>query len=283
MVRRRYRKSRGRLLRRRARRYRLSKSMSMRRRRRTIRRNRRRGGLTVSGSAEFPLSYGSLLPVERKAKGSDVGVPHDGFCTWSICPLPLGVPQVLGDLNILSFWVDLNTNYGKRYEPQIGLGNSATDESKMLCDLPVCLSSFTVRSIVKCETLWKLYKLYRISWVSVTFTVPEFTGGQRNHNLYIEWTHLPKARCAAYEDCIGMVVSAKGQSSDTDQQMTAERQVWAGPVIRLIDADITAASIPNTPPSNTWYAQYGIRCTCVVKIKFKNMDAADPIFPEYVP
>lgn len=372
MVRRRYRRSRGRLLRRRARRYRLSKSMRMRRRRRTIRRSRRRGGLTVSGSAEFPLSYGSMLPVERKAKGSDVGVPHDGFLTWSICPLPLGVPQVLGDLNVLSFWVDLNTNYGKRYEPQIGLGNNATDETKMLCDLPVCLSSFTVRNIVKCETLWKLYKLYRISWVSVTFTVPEFTGGQRNHNLYIEWTHLPKARCAAYEDCLGMVVPAKGQSSDTggfnwiynppdiatacsidgrkngrngwrraqlaynhpvtiswrpkhaeliqdhinywdatsastggtkvmdlwptkdkfvrsylptdiDQQMTAERQLWAGPVIRLIDADITAASIPTTPPSNTWYAQYGIRCTCVVKIKFKNMDAADPIFPEYVP
>ena len=104
MVRRRYRRARGRLLRRRGRRYRLSKSMRMRRRRRTIRRSRRRGGLTVSGSAEYPLSYGSLLPVEREAMGSLVGVPKDGFCTWSIAPLPICVPQQVGDPTCVNFW-----------------------------------------------------------------------------------------------------------------------------------------------------------------------------------
>lgn len=372
MVRRRYRKSRGRLLRRRYRRYRLSKSMRMRRRRRTIRRNRRRGGLTVSGSAEYPLSYGSLLPVEREAMGSLVGVPRDGFCTWSIAPLPLGVPQQIGDPTVVGFWEDLNTNFKQRYTPAIAYGTNSTTETKMLCDLPVCLSSYTVKSIVKCDTLWKLYRLYRISYVSVTFTVPEFTNGQRNHNLYLEWSYLPKARCAAYEDCRGMVIPDVAKSGDTygwnwiynppdvattcsidgrkngrngwrraqlaynhpvtiswrpkhaqliqdhvnyynatsasagyfqvldlwptkdkfvrsylptdiDPNATAERQVWCGPVIRLIDADITAAGIPTTAPENTWYGQYGIRCTCQVKVKFKNMDAADPIFPLYTP
>lgn len=372
MVRRRYRRARSRFLRRRGRRSRLSKSMRMRRRRRTVRRSRRRGGLTVSGSAEYPLTYGSLLPVERKAMGSKVGIPSDGFCTWSICPLPLGVPQEIGDSNYIAFWEDLNTNFASRYVPKIGLGTSSTDETKMLCDLPVCISSYSVRNIVKCETLWKLYKLYRISWVSVTFTVPEFTGGQRNHNLYLEWSYLPHARCAAFEDCLGMVMSSKGQFGDTggwnwiynppdvatacsidgrkngrngwrraqlaynhpvtiswrpkhspliqdhvnywdatsttsgsskildlwptkdkfvrsylptdiDQDNSMERQVWCGPVIRLIDADITAAAIPKTAPTNTWYSQYGIRCTCQVKLKFRNMDSADPIFPDYVP
>lgn len=327
--------------------------------------------MTVSGVSEYPLSLGSMLPAATKVLGSDVGVPPDGFLTWSICPLPLDLSQQVGNASLVGTWADLNKNYDLRYTRTIGVGASATTETKMLTDMPVCLSNFTVKTICKCSTLWKLYKLYRISYVSVTFTVPEFTNGQRNHSLYLEWSYLPHARTAAQEDCVGMVVentamgntfgwnwiynppdvavacsidgrqncrngwhraqlsynhpvtvswrpmhapiiqdhvnytdSTSASSSrtrimdlwptknrmvrsylptDIDQSVTEERQIWCGPVFRLIDADVPTAAIPTIAPTNTWYAQYGVRCTCRVTVKFKNMDATDPIFPDFVP
>ena len=324
--------------------------------------------MTVSGTRESQLVDCSFIPRAKPVLGTDVGTPEGGFYTWSINPLPTSVVNIPGDNRYVGSWSSDPKNVLKR---MIGAGASATTETQMLMDMPVCISNVSVKNIVRCATMWKLHKLYRISFVSCTFTVPEYTEGKRNHNLYLEWTHLPRARCSAYEDCAGMIGPSGGPSStntygfnwianppdiaeaccpdgrnnrlngwhrrqlaynrpvtiswrprhvnlledhanyydnasppksrvldhfgtknklirgylptDVDQDSFDERQYWMGPVIRLVDADMPISDLGGGIDNKTLFDIYGVRVTTLVKVKFKDMNATDPLFPEYVP
>lgn len=326
--------------------------------------------MTVSGTRESQLVDCSFIPAAKPVLGTDVGTPQGGFYTWSINPLPVSVVNIPGDPKFIGAWSSEPKNILIR---QIGMGANGTTETRMLTDMPVCISNVSVKSIVRCETMWKLHKLYRITFVSCTFTVPEFTEGKRNHNLYLEWTHLPRGRCSAYEDCNGMVVGSaassmntygfnwivnppdiaeaccpdgrnnrlngwhrrqlaynrpvtiswrprhtnlledhqnyldsvgsSGQGSmrvldhfgtknklirgylptDVDQSIFDERQFWMGPCIRLVDADMPISDQGGGINNKSLFDVYGVRVSTLVKVKFKDMNTTDPLFPEYVP
>lgn len=343
----------------------------MLKRRRIARRGRRRKSMmVVRGVHENPLLYSSMLPQSETHFDSHVGVPANGFATWSINPFDISFTEVPGTSEMIGSWTRLAEQLYKR---SIGVGERATSESAMLTDLPICITNISVKNAVNCSTMWKLCKLYRITRVSVTFTVPEFTNNKRNHNLYIEWTHLPYARSSAQEDCrnfvspydasiqsfdskgfnwianppdIAQACSIEGKNNtlngwhrkqlaynspvtiswrprhakimadhtnyrDVTGNGTAvisavdnwpqsdklvrsylptdidivnsEKQWWMGPCIRLIDADTLHGAVFNDDSTSTLFDLYGIRCTTSVTVKFKQLDAHDPIFPAFTP
>ena len=203
------RRRRRRRARRAGRRSRLSRRlfrMSRRRwgRRRMLRRRYRRSkGVVVSMTEDLRVTYSSVLPAATSIQGGYVGVRSSGFKTWCINPLPDNLRDVVGNPEFVGYWSSLASDINTR---TIGMGKSGTDETKMLTDLPLTVSNYSLYNWFNCKTLWDIATTYRIKYISITFTVPENTNGERNHNLYIEWTNLPKARSAGFEDCAGMVM-----------------------------------------------------------------------------
>lgn len=203
------RRRRRRRARRAGRRSRLSRRlfrMSRRRwgRRRMLRRRYRRSkGIVVSMSEDCIVDQSSALPIATLVKGGYVGVRSSGFHTWCINPLPPNLRDVVGHSNMTGGWSSVSTDIPNRL---IGVGSQATNETKMLTDLPLTVSNISLYQWFNCKTMWDIATSYRIKYISITLTVPENTNGEKNHNLYIEWTNLPKVRSAAFEDCRGMVM-----------------------------------------------------------------------------
>lgn len=160
--------------------------------------------MTVRASSDYILQYSSRIPVETELLGGTVGVPADGFCTWSINPLPEDfVKNVhVGDKNVVGWWSNDGAVIDKRL---IGVG--AVEQMKMLTDLPVIIRSDKLANFFQCNKLWDLFRSYRLTYVNLTFTVPENVNVKPNHNLYIEWCDGRKWRPSAFEDCRGMVCS----------------------------------------------------------------------------
>ena len=209
------RRRRRRRARRAGRRSRLSRRlfrMSRRRwgRRRMLRRRYRRSkGVVVSMSEDCVVNSMSRLPSADKVLGGYVGVRNSGFATWCINPLPENLVAVLGNANITGWFTTKASDINTRH---IGRGGSHTSETMMLTDLPLTVTNRSLYNWFNCKTLWDIATSYRIKYISITFTVPENTNGERNHNLYIEWTNLPKARSAGFEDCRGMVMKSNPDS-----------------------------------------------------------------------
>lgn len=210
------RRRRRRRARRAGRRSRLSRRlfrMSRRRwgRRRMLRRRYRRSkGIVVSMSEDCVVDQSSWLPLATLVQGGYVGVRSSGFVTWCINPLPPNLRTTIGELTITGGW----TNDGDKIATRtIGNAPQATDETKMLTDLPLTVSNVSLYNWFNCKTIWDIATSYRIKYISITLTVPENTNGEKNHNLYIEWTNLPKVRSAAFEDCRGMVMEEEPKSN----------------------------------------------------------------------
>ena len=69
--------------------------------------------------------------------------------------------------------------------------------------------------------------------------------------------------------------------TDIDDNAESEKQFWMGPAIRLIDGDIKASQpLPSNPTQNL-FDLYGVRVTTTIVVKFKGMNTADPIFPDF--
>lgn len=158
--------------------------------------------MTVRGSADYILQYSSRIPKETTVLGGTVGIPADGFATWSINPLPEVFIKnvVLGDKVVVGWWTNNGANVDDRV---IGLG--AEPSMKLLTDLPLVIRSDKIPGFFKCSKLWDMFRSYRLTYVALTFTVPENVNMNPNHNLYIEWCDGRKWRPSAFEDCCGMV------------------------------------------------------------------------------
>lgn len=154
-------------------------------------------------SEDCIVDNSSMLPTAVKAMGGYVGVRESGFHTWCINPLPPNLKDVVGHNNMTGGWSSNGEYINTRH---IGVGAQATDETKMLTDLPLTVSNISLYNWFNCKTMWDIATTYRIKYISITLTVPENTNGEKNHNLYIEWTNLPKVRSSAFEDCRGMVM-----------------------------------------------------------------------------
>lgn len=367
------RRRRRRRARRAGRRSRLSRRlfrMSRRRwgRRRMLRRRYRRSkGIVVSMSEDCIVDHSSKLPAATLVKGGYVGVRNSGFATWCINPLPPNLIDVVGHDYMTGTWSSAPADIAKRL---IGTGANATSETQMLTDLPLTVSNYSLFNWFNCKTMWDIATSYRIKYISITLTVPENTNGEKNHNLYIEWTNLPKVRSAAFEDCRGMVMLEKPSTSfdpagwnwignppdiaeacsmyghdnrlngwhrkqlnynnpvtirfrprhtkisfshtnfidymsssninyGTLQEWAhgdklvrsflpcdvasadSEKHYWMGPVIRLIDADVSESN--KDFEELNLYQRYGIKATVTGKLALRGIKANDPIFPDYVP
>lgn len=160
--------------------------------------------MTVRAHGDYILQYSSRIPLESKILGGTVGIPAEGFATWSINPLPeIFIKDVsIGDKNVVGWWSNDGTgnNCDVRH---IGIGRD--DQMKLLTDLPLVIRSDKIPLFFQCSKLWDLYRSYRLTYVSITFTVPESVDLRPNHNLYIEWCDGRKWRPSAFEDCCGMV------------------------------------------------------------------------------
>ena len=326
--------------------------------------------MTVRASSDYILQYSSRVPVESKLLGGTVGVPPDGFATWSINPMPEDFVKsmILGDSRVVGWWSNDGANIDKRL---IGVGGD--DQMKLLTDLPVILRSDKLADFFQCNKLWDLFRSYRLTYVNLTFTVPENVNTKPNHNLYIEWCDGRKWRPSSFEDCRGMVCSdaatysstnswevrgwnwlpnppdvaesccplgrispgqgwhrrqlaynrpvtirfrprhcdlqashvnfadATGSSTGYDKVIfnwstsghfvrsylptdiadtSFEHQYWFGPVVRLVDADDSAAS---THTAGNLFSLYGVRVSVSAGMRLKYMKANDDPFPEYVP
>ena len=211
MVRSRRYRRRGRRLRRR---YRRPRRVFRRRlRRRRMLRRRGFGALTVGVHKDYMLTQSSFIPSSTLVNGTSVGVPPDGFATWSIGILPPELQAVPGDLTVSGSWSQKQTDLYKR---QIGLGTSTagTGDSLMLTDLPNCIDNYTVYNYCNCKGIWDLCTHYRIAWIAVSFTVPENTDGEKNHHLYLEWCNLPLAQsCANWDDVDGIITPPHASSN----------------------------------------------------------------------
>lgn len=160
--------------------------------------------MTVRASGDYILQYSSRIPLETKLLGGTVGIPAEGFATWSINPLPeIFVKDVsIGDKNVVGWWS--NDGSGNNTDVRhIGIGGD--DQMKLLTDLPLVIRSDKIPLFFQCNKLWDMFRSYRLTYVSITFTVPENVNSGPNHNLYIEWCDGRKWRPAAFEDCSGMV------------------------------------------------------------------------------
>ncbi|AIY31231.1 putative capsid protein [Dromedary stool-associated circular ssDNA virus] len=338
---------------------------SRRMRRRTRRMRRRSKAFTVGFHRDFEVNLCSAIPSVSNIAGSSVGVPADNYCTWSIPVVPPELLYPLGN-NLLGYWkndVALSTR-------NIGTAQTYGGEP-MITDLPTCISSQNLFGNLNCVALSNLMTKYRIAYCTATFTIPENTNGEKNHHLYLEWTHLPLAQpckpdslwgfiassASGYKDSYGFnwvcrpidiaeacsipgkgsykhkwhraqltsnapvtiawrprhsaisadrtyYVDNKGNNSNqvSHQDEFADKdrfvrsylpvlkhaenvtrnddQVWLGPVVRLVDADLP---INSTIDNALRLGKYHIRCSFSLKLKLKGMKAADPLFPSWNP
>nr|WCR62255.1 MAG: capsid protein [ssDNA virus sp.] len=175
------------------------------RRYRLLRRSRRgRKSFTVRQVFEHPLQLSSRVPHALPAvAGSTPGVRPTSFVTWNINPLPLSL-EVLPPLpDVNGTWTNTApTEVGSLYSRTIG-SEGGNLYQKALTDFPLLLSRTTLFSSINCKNLQKMCKWYRVSYVTMTFTVPENVNEGHNHHLYLEWTHLPKASTCQMPDCVG--------------------------------------------------------------------------------
>lgn len=171
------------------------------RRRRTARRIkrsrfRRRRRITVSRQWEGPLLGNSLVPQARTVMGSSVGVDGNDFMTWNITPF---VSQDNGPLV---------GGFGRHYNYDVAnaspLYRSSTEFQQMITDLPICINSSKLESLAP-SNFWTIYDEYRIAYVNLSFTVPEYVD-DKNNCLYIEWTNLPNARAATPNDVMNFLI-----------------------------------------------------------------------------
>lgn len=160
--------------------------------------------MTVRASADYILQYSSRIPLETKLLGGTIGIPAEGFATWSINCLPeIFVKDVfIGDKNVVGWWSNDGTGNNNDVR-HIGIGRD--EQMKLLTDLPLVIRSDKIPLFFQCNKLWDIFRSYRLTYVSITFTVPESVNAGPNHNLYIEWCDGRKWRPAAFEDCCGMV------------------------------------------------------------------------------
>lgn len=353
--------------RRRLRRRRLRRPVRRRRLRRAFRRRRMRRskGFTVGYHRDFELAHSSWIPKKQAASGSWIGVDDGNYATWSIPIVPPDLLYVPGS-SVLGSWSNVN-NLTTR---SIGI-STAVPTSGILTDLPTCVSSQSVLKSVNANALVKLMTKYRIAYCAATFTIPENTGGEKNHHLYLEWSHLPLATPCQPDSVYGMLTTGvNGTADDTEgwnwickpidvaeacsipgkasfrhkwnrAQLTAtapvtiawrprhaaisadrdyyldhngnttaplhqdrfadkgrfvrsyldiphneragvnDDQVWLGPVVRLIDADIPHGSAQFDDMEHL--TKYHIRVSFTIKLKLKGMKAADPLFPNFSP
>lgn len=189
-----YRRNRRRYRRRRRRHIR-SRRLYRKHMRRTRRRTRRGGrSFTVGYQQDYALSRCSLIPAEKNVLDTAIGIPSGGFTTWCINPLPPSLITPFGG------------SFGS-FQSQASVTNIGTNGSNwdILTDLPVCVSGNFLYKFMNCQPLWELCDSYRISWIAITFTVPENVASsdgttQKNHHLYLEWTHLPCAHACTAEE-----------------------------------------------------------------------------------
>nr|WGN90629.1 capsid protein [Banfec virus 3] len=200
MVYRRRRRRPRRIRRRYGRRYRLRRRLF----RRSRRSRRSRRTFTVRYQRDFQLSLSSLIPASYNVAGTPVGVPSEGFRTWSVMPIPqelmppnFGVKVRIGqhttDASITSIPPAIPGNY---------------PPNTMLTDLPIVLCSRNLATPFNCINFWNICHEYRISSVSISFTIPEFQSvvvdgtaqTVKNHHLYLEWSYLPKASACRPDD-----------------------------------------------------------------------------------
>lgn len=184
-------------------RYRLRRRLYKRSRR--SRRSRRT--FTVRYQRDFQLTRSSLVPATYNISGTPVGVPTDGFKTWCILPIPdelmppsFGIPTRIGQ-----FTRDASAT---TIPPSSSSGDTPI---RMLTDLPIVLCSMNLATPFNCVNFWNICHEYRISSVSISFTVPEYQSvivdGKaqtvKNHHLYLEWCFLPKALACRPENLYG--------------------------------------------------------------------------------
>lgn len=170
-----------------------------RRTRRFARRSRRRGfrRFNVSRIWEGPLLANSLIPEAEGVLGSSIGVDGNDFMTWNISPfVDLDQSAIIGKQTRHYAYTVANTS------PLFI--DDLSDYQKMLTDMPILINNEKLQDLVP-SFLWQVCDEYRISYVNISFSVPEFTN-EKNNTLYIEWTNLPGARACTPDDALPFLV-----------------------------------------------------------------------------
>lgn len=178
-------------------------------RRRFGRRRRRSSGFTVGYHQDFELQHCSLVPQSTPVNGTNVGVATGTYATWSI---PIVPPNLIASpsADIIGTWSSnkpLTTrSIGNPTENLPGLA--------MITDLPTCISSTAIFNHLNCKDLARLMTKYRITYCTATFTIPENTSGEKNHHLYLEWTHLPCATACKPDSLYGLLQNGNTGTAD---------------------------------------------------------------------
>lgn len=157
----------------------------------------------------------SLLPAANTVLGSSVGVDGNDFMTWNITPF------VSQDASDIPGGFERTYNFVGAATSPIYISNS-TSFQKMITDMPLCISALKIKDLVP-SNFWEIYDEYRISYVNISFTVPEYVD-DKNNCLYIEWTNLPNARACTPNDVFNFLLE-----NDSTNPVTDERQNQPGP------------------------------------------------------
>lgn len=337
-----------------------------RRRRFRRRRMRRSRAFNVRYHTDFELGLSSLVPSATSVNGTYVGVSDGNYATWSVPIVPPSFIYAPG-ASVLGSW-------GSQALTTRSIGNQSQEftDTLMITDLPTCISSNNIFGLCNCSDLAELMTKYRIAYCTATFTIPENTDGQKNHHLYIEWTHLPLATACKSESLYDLLMTpSSGLNDDTygfnwicnpmdiaeaccvpgkangkhkwqRAQLTAtapvtirwrprhaairndrnyyldstgngvdfkhmdqfamksalvrsylpinrsesvrphDDQVWMGPIVRVIDADIPVTALGSLTPQD-FISKYHIRVSFNICLKLKGMKANDALFPTFKP
>lgn len=159
-------------------------------------RGRRSRRFSVSRIWEGPLLGNSLVPNSVGILGSNIGVDGNDFMTWNITPFINEDSSAIVGKQARKFTYDSCATSSMYI--------TTSDYQKMITDMPIIINNYKLKQLVPTQ-YWEICDEYRISYVNISFSVPEFTN-EKNNTLYIEWTNLPHARSCTPNDSMPFLV-----------------------------------------------------------------------------